>query len=325
MIELNQDELIFKFPHVHRGAECSIDFQRTLRIPDDNNEYPLPPGLGNFPIHHVDDYSQNLPASWESRGGVFLPMYQAEALWINFHSAYPCAIKVAAGKINAVTGKDWNNGKLKKTQNYAVIPEQPWLDGFNVTDDLIRQFVATPLGQGHTAEEQLTGKSEYGGLQIIVYPMKRSFFMEHVGLRAIDCEFIAQGIVCQEHYVEDPSMGMAPGGLMRQEIEKDPYGLKAWDQENGLRLFVHLANSKNYEDITGNEPPQKPVTAKDYTDAGLPWFEHYSESKVPGAEKLSTLDRLAASSIKRGHRALEDNKSVTPRVVMPIKNGSNNS
>ena len=321
MIELNQDELIFKFPHVHREAECSIDFQRTLRIPDDNNEYPLPPGLGNFPVHHVDDYSQNLPASWESRGGVFLPMYQAEALWINFHGRYPCAVKVAAGKINAITGEDWNNGKLKKSQNYSVIPEQPWLDGFNVTDDLIRQFVATPLGQGHTAEEQLTGNSKHGGLQIIVYPMKRSFYMKHV-----ECRLITNGLLPKESYSEGIAMGMAAGGLMRQKIEKDPYGLDAWDQENGLRLFIHLANSEQYKEITGNVPPHKPVTATEYTDAGLPWYEYYSESsKVAGAEKLSTLDSLAASSIKRGHGAPEDNKSVSPRVVMPIKNGSNNS
>ena len=120
-------------------------------------------------------------------------------------------------------------------------------------------------------------------------------------------------------------MGMAPGGLMRQEIEKDPYGLDAWDQENGLRLFIHLANSEQYKEITGNTPPHKPVTATEYTDAGLPWYEHYGESsKVAGAEKLSKLDSLAASSIKRGHGALEDNKSVSPRVVRPIKNGSNN-
>lgn len=53
MIELLNDKLIFRFPDVHPEAECSIDFQRTLRIPDDNREYPLPPGLGRFPIVHA--------------------------------------------------------------------------------------------------------------------------------------------------------------------------------------------------------------------------------------------------------------------------------
>ena len=41
---------------------------------------------------------------------------------------------------------------------------------------VIRQFVAMPLGAGYTAEEQITGKAEHGGLQIVVYPMKREVF-----------------------------------------------------------------------------------------------------------------------------------------------------
>ena len=31
----------------------TVSFQRTLRIPDDGIVYPLPPGLGEFPIHRV--------------------------------------------------------------------------------------------------------------------------------------------------------------------------------------------------------------------------------------------------------------------------------
>ena len=55
-------------------------------------------------------------------------------------------------------------------------PEQPWLDGFCVDKGVIRQFVAMPLGGGYTAEEQVTGKTEYGGLQILVHPMRRDVF-----------------------------------------------------------------------------------------------------------------------------------------------------
>ncbi len=53
MIELLNNQLTFRFPDVHKKAVCHIDFQRTLRIPDDNREYPLPPGLGRFPAEHV--------------------------------------------------------------------------------------------------------------------------------------------------------------------------------------------------------------------------------------------------------------------------------
>ena len=114
MIELRDDALEFSFPDLHPQARCTIAYQRTLRIPDDNQPYPLPAGLGRFPLHHVDDHWPRLPPAWETHGGVFLPMYQAEALWLDlsWQSAleYPCAIKVATGKINAVTGEAWANG-----------------------------------------------------------------------------------------------------------------------------------------------------------------------------------------------------------------------
>ena len=37
---------------------------------------------------------------------------------------------------------------------------------------VIRQFVAMPLGSGYSAEEQITGSAEFGGVQVIVYPMR---------------------------------------------------------------------------------------------------------------------------------------------------------
>ena len=102
MITLENDRLVFRFPEVHEEARCSIEFQRTLRIPDDGKDYPLPPGLGRFPLRHLDDYARTLPAEWLSRGGVIMPMSQAEAMWINFSGGdYPFAVKVATGKICA--------------------------------------------------------------------------------------------------------------------------------------------------------------------------------------------------------------------------------
>jgi len=44
MITLENDTLVFRFPELHDDARCRVDFQRTLRLPDDGNDYPLPPG-----------------------------------------------------------------------------------------------------------------------------------------------------------------------------------------------------------------------------------------------------------------------------------------
>ncbi len=81
------------------GPRCYISFQRTLRIPDDGRVYPLPPGLGTFRIHRVNDYRDNLPQEWQSDGSVFISMYQREALWIGFRGASwkPNAVKIETG------------------------------------------------------------------------------------------------------------------------------------------------------------------------------------------------------------------------------------
>ena len=222
MIELRDNELIFRFPEVHEDAELRIDFQRTLRIPDDNRDYPLPPGLGSFLLNHVDDYLQRVPETWKQHGGVFLPMYQAEAMWIYFSGSYPMAVKIAAGKIDALTGESWRNELTRRPQDYLVVPDQPWLDGFCVGKGLIRQFVAMPLGEGYSAEEQLTGKAQHGGLQIIVYPMKASLYEPPE-------EVTEYGPICSAPMESAPirEMGLAPGGLMRQEIYEDDYGFDA--------------------------------------------------------------------------------------------------
>ena len=70
MITLENDVLEFRFPEVHEKARRSIEFQRTLRIPDDDNDYPLPPDLGRFSLRHLDDFARRCPEAWRRRGGV---------------------------------------------------------------------------------------------------------------------------------------------------------------------------------------------------------------------------------------------------------------
>jgi len=311
MITLERDSLVFRFPEVHGDAVLRIDFQRTLRIPDDNREYPLPPGLGRFPLQHVDDYAENIPSSWVDHGGVFLPMYQAEALWINFSSPhdYMFAVKVAAGKINAVTGESWSNKLCSTPQDYVVVPEQHWLDGFCIGKGLIRQFVAMPLGQDYTAEEQITGKAEHGGIQIVAYPIKADIYeatKTKTGFSSFDeINFCMDAMAA--------SIGLAPGGVMKQEIYEDRHGYEAWEQTASSRCFVHILNSMQYASITGIAPPTKPISAQEYTKAGLPWFEYYgADAKVlNGAPKLPELDSVAAKGIKKGEKPLAENEPVS--------------
>ena len=73
-------------------GDVKITFERTLRIPDDNKTYPIPPSLGKFPLVQVQDYlaSDAIPHHWKTEKGVMLPMWQKEAMFIQFSSSNEC-------------------------------------------------------------------------------------------------------------------------------------------------------------------------------------------------------------------------------------------
>ncbi len=327
MIELKNDALLFSFPKVHPDAKLRIDFQRTLRIPDDGEEHYLPPGLGSFPLRHVDDFTRKVPPAWLDHGGVMLPMYQSEAMWLYFNAeylsdreaSYPFAVKIATGKVNAVTAEEWQAGLNRNPQDYVVAPDQPWLDGYAVQKGIVRQFVAMPLGAGYTAEEQIKGAAEYGGLQIQVYPMKREVFEKRFPKvdRAVDFKTHTAAMEAGPLMYD---MGLAPGGKMRQEIFEDCFDLEDWDLEHTSRCFVHISNSLVWRAITGEDPPTTPPTAEEYTEAGLPWFDYYSDAAaLEGSKKLGGMKSVAEMGKDKGDVPLPENTSVTPGNVVQLR------
>ena len=321
MIELKKDTLRFSFPEVHRDAVLEVEFQRTLRIPDDGRTYPLPAGLGRFPLRHVDDFP-DVPGAWKRHGGVMLPMYQSEAMWLHFRSprGYPFALRVAAGKIDAVAGGEWSEGLRRKKQNYLVIPAQPWLDGYCVEKGIIRQFIAMPLGAGYTAEEQITGRAEHGGLQLQAFPLQAEAWdrlrQERESLLRV--ESVSMPLMARRKVGAMPDMGLAPGGRMRQEIFTDRFDWEDWDRDSSSRCFVHLANSLVWRAITGQKPPTTPPTAREYKKAKVPWFDYYDDrqTSVDAADALAALKSVAQLGAEKGDVPLPDNESVdVDRVV----------
>jgi hypothetical protein len=332
MIELQGNQLVFRFPEVHEAAVLNIEFQRTLRIPDDGKVYPLPAGLGRFPLKSVDDFAPHVPDEWLEHGGVMLPMYQSEALWVHFgfggwfgdysgKPTYPFVVKIAAGRVDAITGKDWTHQFERQPQNYLMIPRQPWLDGFCVEKGVIRQFVAMPLGSGYSAEEQVRGTAEHGGIQIVASPIKPEVYERmckerHRGSECLmDFSGELEAAVC--------SMGLAPGGRMRQEIFEDPHELTDWDLDHSSRCFVHLANSLVWRSITGEQPPTVPPTGKEYAAAGIPWFDYYAEdaTALMGSNVLAKLKSVLQMAKKKGDVPLPDNESTTVDKVIVLRDG----
>ena len=313
---------------VQIGRHFSVSFERTLRIPDDGRDYPLPPSVGQFPVRRVADYADRVPAAWREHGGVFLPMYQREAMWLNFRGAHwrPNAIKVAVGKVNALSGERYHQRLEGTREDYVVVPPQPWLDGINAGNGFIRQFVAMPLGMGYTVEGQVTGEERHGGLQIVCFDPKPGRFPDQPPrppARARAESF--GGMVPPAPMAAAPAgaeMGLAAGGRMRQHLYPDPHGLDTWDQANYGRVFVHIVNSQLWREITGEPFPPTPVDARAYTNAGLPWFELYDDQlgDIPASDVLANVKSVAQKDAQHGFTGQQDDAPLQTPNVKPLGN-----
>lgn len=323
MIALERDGLVFRFPDVHEDAVLRVVFQRTLRIPDDGQVHSLPPGLGAFPLRHVDDFARRVPPAWAEHGGVMLPIHQAEAAWIAFSTDYPMVVKIGAGKVNAVSGEAWSEVLSRSPkQNYLVVPGQPWLDGYCTQTGVIRQFVAMPLGAGFSPEEQLSGKADVGGIQLQVHPLRRAVWLRILEERAREGRWmtpngdrIAYVTEAAAPYGAAPDMALGMGGKMKQEIYEDSRPAADWDTDQRERCFVHLANSDTWRSITGNTPPTRPPSTAEYKRAGLPWFDYYNEGAavLAGSPILTDLTSITMTDDLIDQRSLFDPSTVVPK------------
>jgi hypothetical protein len=292
---------------IHFGDQLSISFQRTIRVPDDGQRYPLPPGLGPLPL-------RPLPAGVTRSPGcdlcAIVPLYQREALWLVFlgERARPVAVKIALGLVNAVTGERATEGLHQDPQDYLVCPYQPWLDGIPHQRGVVRQFVAMPLGEAYTVEEQLRTGKPMGGIRLVVYSARPDRLPKN-----------------QREAPPPPSgaealLGLGAGGQIDQKVYPDPYGLNVWDTDGEARASVAIVNSEQYPALTGEEPPPTPVSPRTYADAGLPWFALYdeAESALEGPERLHSIRSVDEVARARGGRDLPPDESLDTQ-DLPIR------
>jgi hypothetical protein len=251
-------------------------------------------------------------------------------MWLSFHgrSWRPNAIKVAVGRVNAVSGETWSEDLVAGDrdgdgQDYMVVPDQPWLDGINAGEGYIKQFVAMPLGMGYTVEGQVTGREDHGGLQLCVFepkpgrfpdtppPAPRIAFDGGPGYgpampTAMAAPPPADGAFAGQE------MGLGAGGRMRQKLYPDPHGIETWDQGSRARVFVHLVNSHLWTAITGEPMPDTPVTAQAYAAHGYPWFDLYDEGRgdIGPADELAGVKSIKEMDEAKGFGSQQDDTSV---------------
>jgi hypothetical protein len=115
-------------------------------------------------------------------------------------------------------------------------------------------------------------------------------------------------------------MGLGAGGRMEQKIYPDPHGIDCWDPNNTARVFVHIVNSEMWREITGERPPETPISAREYRRNNLPWFELYDEhlAALDSNQKLRDVKSVRTLDEERSTRPLQDDGSVEPGIVKKL-------
>lgn len=294
-----------------RIGKVDVTFHRTVRVMDGRTPANLPPSLGRAKVSKVSQYQANCPEGWDP-SGVFIPLHDTEALWLQFSPSAPSAIIVGAGGINAVDGLALGT-KLVNPQNYLVCPPQPWLDGWKGQDDgSIYQFVATPYqkGEGLSVGEQILGaESKTGGMGIAVFdsvkelaPVKSPregysgsaygslfeypYSYEWPGAKGMSLS-AAPSVMRGSGVPRGAEMGIGMGGKIAQKIYPDPYGIEVWKESPAEIAVVYLIDAAGYEEITGISIP-KPASQGGY---GGKWYglDDEGEGDTPGSTAFDKL------------------------------------
>lgn len=118
-------------------------------------------------------------------------------------------------------------------------------------------------------------------------------------------------------------LGIAPGGLIKQDIRKDHQNSSCWLRDLVIPISVHILNSADHSCVTGKNPPPSPIDAQTYVDTGLPFFDLFEQEEidVAGTDAFTTLKSVNKMQKARGELKAED-PTVHPHTIQLFSLGN---
>ncbi|GAB7366391.1 hypothetical protein MBLNU230_g8188t1 [Neophaeotheca triangularis] len=219
----------------------------------------------------------------------------------------------------------------KSIQDYIVTPDQDWIDGIAAENASVRQFVAMPLGTGHSVEAQLTSQEIVGGNQIEVIPAKecRDNVARHVrinphslppGYVQIFVKTLSGKTITLNAALSETIDQLSSCARSRTGTPPPPH--ITWDIDNQIAFHVQIANAAACRRVLGFAPPETPITQQTHARHGLPYFDLHDEkpSGVPGefggVESVNALDKQGERTEEKKRAAAEVDHSPENLVVM---------
>ncbi|KAJ3533245.1 hypothetical protein NMY22_g7417 [Coprinellus aureogranulatus] len=116
--------------------------------------------------------------------------------------------------------------------------------------------------------------------------------------------------------VDSPSLGVAAGGRIKQNIYRDKDPVRVYNELLGRRVHVHIVTPEFWEDLTGVLPPITPITRGLYKSQGIPWFKLFDDYVDSISETSQALASVLSVSELDKHHSRHDVKAIDP-VVNP--------
>jgi hypothetical protein len=161
-----------------RKSDLMVTFHNVRPVKNDHQTHAYPTNKTDIPIYPVAMYSATFT---EDASGVFMPMEVGSVLRICFdmqtkHSRNPYMVRIYAGMVNVISGKmDFEKGNTRE-QDYIVVPEQTHIDGFAVTNNHARQFLAPREGPGFSFDwpyqQGRNGEPVFSSLRFEITPFE---------------------------------------------------------------------------------------------------------------------------------------------------------
>jgi ubiquitin len=105
-------------------------------------------------------------------------------------------------------------------------------------------------------------------------------------------------------------MGIGAGALIQQDIEEDCNHPDIWDSSSAIIFIVQILNSAIFKSVTGEDPPETPITAKTYAEYGFPCYKFFNEKPSSGIKGDFSGVKSVAQKDLEGVPNLEKTKAV---------------
>lgn len=286
-VVLPEEYLEVRASSVHMEAFAGVRLQRALRLPKGTPPYNSVRSDSFHIPRTINEHCNDPGLDWFMRSGEYvICTHSSESVTLEFLSpfAYPFAVVVSIGGLDALTGGE-QIGTLSRTpQNYITLPCQNWLDAWLAPSGGTYDFTAPDPGLPDSDGLYRPFEDERDRITLGFIPMKAEAFSRYC--KEVDNN-AGRPVYGADDFAERFVETYLLSGRMRYEQEKgdtwdagvvhpDPFDPDDWDATATQEVAVTLVRPSVWSTLMKEAVGEALFNRDVYDEAGVPWFEEYA-------------------------------------------------